>query len=56
MCFCDKVFLFDNSESKKNFSYNNFAEVNNGNCRIISDFVPEWFVQYVYKKIPNNID
>ena len=56
MCFCDKVFLFDNSESKNDFSYNNFAEVNNGNCRIISDFVPEWFVQYVYKKIPNNID
>lgn len=49
--YCDRTFLFDNSESKTEFTYNNFAEIENGECRIISDSIPEWFVEYVYKKI-----
>ncbi|MBQ6781679.1 MAG: hypothetical protein IJP62_10700 [Treponema sp.] len=32
----DKVFLFDNSEAKTGLSYNNFAEIMNGECRIIN--------------------
>lgn len=48
---CDKVFLFDNSEAKSDLSYNNFAEIVNGECRIISDSIPEWFIEYVYNRI-----
>lgn len=52
VCLCDKTFLFDNSESKSDFAYNNFAEVIDGSCRIISNFVPEWFVTSFYSKLP----
>lgn len=52
VCLCDKTFLFDNSESKTDFIYNNFAEVTDGVCRIISNSVPEWFVSSVYNKLP----
>lgn len=48
---CDKVFLFDNSEARTDLAYNNFAEIVNGECSIISDSIPEWFVEYVYNKI-----
>lgn len=47
---CDKVFLFDNSEAKTDLSYNNFAEIVNGECKIISNSIPEWFIEYVYNK------
>ncbi len=49
--YCDKVFLFDNSESKAEVTYNNFAEINNKVCTILSDNVPEWFFKYVFNKI-----
>ena len=49
--YCDKVFLFDNSESKAEVTYNNFAEINNKECSILSDNIPEWFFKYVYDKI-----
>ncbi|MBD5447756.1 MAG: hypothetical protein HDR32_08500 [Treponema sp.] len=52
VCLCDKTFLFDNSESKTDFTYNNFAEVIDGSCRIISGSVPEWFVTSIYNKLP----
>ena len=52
ICLCDKTFLFDNSESKSPFTYNNFAEVLGGSCHIISTSVPEWFVTSVYNKLP----
>lgn len=52
ICLCDKTFLFDNSESKSDLTYNNFAEVIDGSCRIISGDVPKWFVASVYNKLP----
>lgn len=52
ICLCDKTFLFDNSESKSDLTYNNFAEVIGGSCRIISGDVPKWFVASVYNKLP----
>lgn len=54
VCLCDKTFLFDNSESKTDFTYNNFAEVVDGVCRIISTPVPDWFVTFVYNKLPQH--
>lgn len=49
--YCDKVFLFDNSESKAEVTYNNFAEIKNKECSILSNNIPEWFFKYVYDKI-----
>lgn len=49
--YCDKVFLFDNSESKEDVTYNNFAEIINKECTILSNSIPEWFLNYVYDKI-----
>lgn len=48
---CDKVYLFDNSESKIGETYNNFAEIVNNECTIISNDIPEWFFKYIYAKI-----
>lgn len=52
---CDKVFLFDNSESKNELTYNNFAEIVNGECCVTAGTVPEWFIKYVYNKTLSNI-
>lgn len=52
ICLCDRTYLFDNSESKSELSYNNFAEICDGECSIYSDSVPDWFFQYVYDKLP----
>ena len=52
VCLCDKAFLFDNSESKSDFTYNNFAEVIDGTCTIISGSLSEWFITAVYNKLP----
>lgn len=54
ICLCDKTFLFDNSESKSDLTYNNFAEVIDGSCSIISRGVPKWFVASVYNKLPEH--
>ena len=53
ICLCDRTYLFDNSESKSELTYNNFAEIYNDECKIFSDSVPDWFVRYVYNKLPN---
>ena len=53
---CDKTFLFDNSESKTDLAYNNFAEIENGECTLISESIPEWFIEYVYKKNETSLD
>ena len=52
VCLCDKTFLFDNSESKADFAYKNFAEIVDGVCRVISSPVLEWFVTSIYNKLP----
>ena len=52
ICLCDRTYLFDNSESKSELSYNNFAEICDGECSIYSDSVPDCFFQYVYDKLP----
>ena len=44
------------SESKSELSYNNFAEICDGECSIYSDSVPDWFFQYVYDKLPRKIN
>ena len=56
ICLCDRIYLFDNSESKSELSYNNFAEICDGECSIYSDSVPDWFFQYVYDKLPRKIN
>lgn len=48
--YCDKVFLFDNSESKTSFSYNYFAALEKNQINIITDAIPNWFEQYVISK------
>ncbi|MBR6123952.1 zeta toxin family protein [uncultured Fibrobacter sp.] len=48
----DRVYFFDNSESGKT-SYLNFAECRDGEISLTDgvDEVPEWFSEYVIKKI-----
>lgn len=50
---CDDVYLFDNSKSKTDLTYNNFAHIKNHECNIVSDDIPEWFIKYVYNKLMN---
>ena len=52
ICLCDRTYLFDNSESKSELSYNNFAKICEGECNIFSDSVPDWFSKYVYDRLP----
>lgn len=47
LLLADKAYLFDNSTFKMEL----FAEVENGQIEILSNQIPNWFVEYVINKI-----
>lgn len=46
----DTAFLFDNSDSKENKTYSNFAKYENKEISILTETIPEWFEKYILRK------